>query len=75
MMRLRVKEVARAKGFTMGRLRRETGLAHNTLRTLYKDPYRNVNSSTLDKIAHALGVDVSELVESTEEEMLGDVNG
>lgn len=75
-MRLRVKEVAQAKGFTMGRLRRETGLAHNTLRTLYKDPYKHVNSSTLDKIARALDVDVSVLVESIEEEeMPRDVDG
>lgn len=68
MMRLRVKEVAAEKGFSMAKLRRATHLAHNTLRTLYKDPYRHVNSSTLDKIALALDVDVSELVESVEEE-------
>ncbi len=71
MMRLRVKEVAAQKGFSMGKLRRETHLSHNTLRTLYKDPYRHVNSSTLDKIAIALGVDVSELVESIPDEEHG----
>ncbi len=68
MMRLRVQEVAKAKGFSMGKLRRETGLSHNTIRTLYKDPFRHVNSSTLDKIATALGVDVSALVESVEDD-------
>ena len=67
-MRLRVKEVAKAKGFTMGKLRRTANVSHNTLRTMYKDPYKQVLSSTLDKIATALGVDVSELVESVEEE-------
>lgn len=66
-MKLRVQEVAERKGFTMGRLRREAHIAHNTLRTMYKNPYRRVNTATLDKIAVALGVDVSELVESVPE--------
>ncbi len=64
MMRLRVKEVAAQKGFSMGKLRREAQISHNTLRTIYKDPYRRVNTATLDKIASALDVDVSELIES-----------
>lgn len=64
MMRLRVQEVAKQKGFTMGKLRREAHIAHNTLRTMYKDPFRRVSTQTLDKIAVALGVDVSELIES-----------
>lgn len=67
-MRLRVKEVAKEKGFTMGKLRRSANVSHNTLRTIYKDPHKQVLSSTLDKIATALGVDVSELVESVAED-------
>lgn len=67
-MRLRVKEVAKSKGFSMGRLKRESHLSYNTIRTLYKNPFRHVNSSTLEKIARALGVEVSELIESVEEQ-------
>lgn len=73
-MRLRVQEVARQKGFTMGKLRRAAGISHNTLRTMYKNPYRHVNSATLDKLATALGVDVSELVESVDENDAGRLN-
>ncbi len=67
-MRLRIKEVAKEKGFTMGKLRRTANVSHNTLRTIYKDPYKHVLSSTLDKLATALGVDVSQLVESVDEQ-------
>ncbi len=66
-MRLRVQEIAKEKGFTMGRLRRTSGVSHNTIRMIYRDPYRPVQSTTLDKLAAALGVDVSELVESSED--------
>lgn len=67
-MRLRVQEIAKQKGFSMGKLRRAANISHNTLRTIYKNPYRHVNSATLDKLATALGVDVSTLVESVEAE-------
>lgn len=68
MLRLRVKEVAKQKGFTMGRLRREAHISHNTLRTIYKDPYRRVNTATLDKIARALNVSTNELIEDVPDE-------
>jgi DNA-binding Xre family transcriptional regulator len=64
MIRIKVKEVAAAKKMSMRKLVRESGIAYNTLRTIYRDPYRQVNTSTLDRLALALGVDASELIES-----------
>lgn len=64
MIRLKVQEVAKAKGMSMRKLVRTSGIAYNTLRTIYRDPYRQVTSITLDKLAQALQVDASQLIES-----------
>jgi DNA-binding Xre family transcriptional regulator len=64
MIRLKVKEVAAEKGMSMRKLAKNAGIAYNTLRTLYRDPYRPLSTITLDKLARALGVDASELIES-----------
>jgi DNA-binding Xre family transcriptional regulator len=39
------------------------GVAYNTIRTIYKDPFRQVTTTTLDKLAKALGVPTTELIE------------
>ena len=62
-LRLRVKEVAESQGMSMGRLSRTTGLAYNTIRNIYRYPTREVNTTTLTKIARALNVPVTELIE------------
>jgi len=64
MIRLKVQEVAKAKGMSMRKLARTADIAYNTLRTIYRDPYRQVTSNTLDKLAKALQVDASQLIES-----------
>lgn len=64
MIKLKVKEVAEQKKMSMRKLVKESGIAYNTLRTIYRDPYRQVNTDTLDRLAIALGVDVRELLES-----------
>jgi DNA-binding Xre family transcriptional regulator len=65
MIRLKVQEVAEAKGMSMRKLASTADIAYNTLRTIYRDPYRQIKSATLDKLARALQVDASELIEST----------
>jgi DNA-binding Xre family transcriptional regulator len=64
MIRLKIKEVAETKKMSMRKLVKRSGIAYNTLRTIYRDPYRRVSTDTLDRIATALGVDASELIES-----------
>jgi DNA-binding Xre family transcriptional regulator len=62
-IRLRVKEVATAKGWTQSKLQRAADVHPRTMSGIYNDPYRDVAYSTLLKIARVLGVDVSELIE------------
>ena len=64
MIRLKVKEVAAEKKMSMRKLAATADIAYNTLRTIYRDPYRQVTTGTLDRLAQALGVDASELIES-----------
>jgi DNA-binding Xre family transcriptional regulator len=63
MIRLRVKEVAEKQGMSMGKLSRTTGLAYNTIRNIYRYPTREVNTTTLAKIARALNVPATDLIE------------
>jgi DNA-binding Xre family transcriptional regulator len=67
MVRLKVKEVAEQKGFSMSRLQRSADIAYRTIKLIYRDPYRDINLSTLDKIAKALGVRICDLIEETSE--------
>lgn len=51
----------------MAKLSRLADLSPKTVQALWHDPFRDVSVSTLDKIAMALHVDVSELLESVVE--------
>ena len=63
MRRLRVKEVAQAKGFTMARLQRAADINLKTIQAIWRDPRHNASLNTLDKLAEVLGVPVTELIE------------
>lgn len=63
MQRLRVKEIAQSKNFTMAGLSRKADINLKTMQAIYRDPYRDVAYSTLAKLAKALGVSVVDLVE------------
>jgi DNA-binding Xre family transcriptional regulator len=62
-IRLRVKEVAKEKGFSMGKLQRDADVAYNTVKRMFKDPYYITTTETLGKLARALGVQPGELIE------------
>ena len=66
-VRLRIKEVAQAKGFTQNSLSRATDISLNTIRKLWNKPYSNVTVETLHKIARVLKVDINELTEYEED--------
>jgi DNA-binding Xre family transcriptional regulator len=63
MIRLKIKEVAQQKGYSMSRLSREANMAYKTIQTIWRDPYHEVTTTTLNKLARTLGVDPSELIE------------
>jgi len=62
-IRLKVKEIATAKGWTQTRLGRAADVNARTMQGIFHDPYRDVAYSTLVKIAKVLGVEVSDLTE------------
>jgi hypothetical protein len=62
-IRLRVKEVAEAQGVNMTLLSHKSYVALNTIRAMYRNPYRTVNTDTLQRLADALGVSVFALLE------------
>ncbi len=70
-VRLRVKEVAKQKGISQGKLARSADIDTKTLQRIYRYPTSIVTTETLDKLAKVLGVDVSELVESVPDEKPG----
>ncbi len=67
MVRLKVKEIAQAKGISQRKLSKLTGIDIKGIQKIFREPTPNVTLNTLDRLAKALGVDVSELVESAEE--------
>ncbi len=67
-IRLRVKEVARKRGFSMGKLQRDADVAYNTVKRMYKDPYHVITTETLGKLAKALGVPPGELIEEVSDD-------
>ena len=68
MRRLRVKEVAQAKGFTMAKLQRAADINMKTIQAIWHDPRHNASLNTLDKIAKVLGVPVTDLIEDVPED-------
>ena len=70
MRRLRVKEVAQAKGFTMARLQRVADINLKTIQAIWHNPRHDASLNTLDKLAKALGVPVTELIEDVPEDQL-----
>lgn len=68
MRRLRVKEVAQAKGFTMARLQRVADINMKTMQAIWHNPQHDASLKTLDKLAKALGVPTTELLEDVPED-------
>ncbi len=64
MIRLKVKEIATAKKISQRKLSMKSGVDMRTVQGIFKNPYRNVTTVTLNKLASVLGVDASELIET-----------
>jgi DNA-binding Xre family transcriptional regulator len=62
-VRLRVKEVAADKGMSMTKLHIKSEVAYNTIRRIFRDPYAEITTTTLARLAEALGVSTHELIE------------
>jgi DNA-binding Xre family transcriptional regulator len=63
MIRLKIKEIAESKGINQGQLSRLADVGYSTIRRIFDDPYYSVNFTTLERIAKALHVSATELLE------------
>jgi transcriptional regulator with XRE-family HTH domain len=68
MIRLRIREVAEKQGYNMARLARRADIDVKTLQRVWHEPTKEISTATLDKLARALGVPASELIESVPDE-------
>ena len=68
MMRLRVRELAEAQGIGLSKLSRLADVNYKTVQTIWRDPFHGVNTKTLERIAKALKVPMSELFEDVPDE-------
>jgi len=68
MIRLKVKEIAEARGLNMAQLARKADIDIRTVRRIYRDPTGEISTTVLDKLAIALNVDPSALIEHTSDE-------
>ena len=66
-VRLRVKEVAKEKGMSMGKLHRQADVSYKTIKRIYSDPFYATTTITLGKLAKVLGVPPGELIEEAPE--------
>ena len=63
MIRLRLKEVLQEKKVSQSKLSRIADVSMSTIQEIYHNPYHDAAISTLDRIAKALKVHVSDLYE------------
>jgi transcriptional regulator with XRE-family HTH domain len=63
MIRLKVREIAKQKGMSQRQLFFRSGVDITTLQKIWRNPHTNITIETLGKLARALGVDASELIE------------
>jgi len=63
MIRLRVKEIADEKKISRTRLSRLADTNYKTIDAIFKDPFKEVTTTTLNKLARALDVSVADLIE------------
>jgi DNA-binding Xre family transcriptional regulator len=68
MIKLRVKEVAESKGISRTRLSRLADTNYKTINAIFQNPYKEVTTTTLERLARALGVSVVDLIEELPDE-------
>jgi DNA-binding Xre family transcriptional regulator len=63
MHRLKIRQIAEARGISRTKLSRLAELDYDTINKIWNNDHRDVTLSTLIKLSQALQVDVSELYE------------
>ena len=76
MIRLRVAEVLKEKKMSMNKLSQRSEVSYNIVKDIVRNPYRIVTTDTLNRLADALEVAATDLVENvTEEQMQQEMEG
>ncbi len=68
MYRLKIKEVAISKGYSISKLSRIADVPIKTVRRAWNDPQYPIQLPSLDRIAKALHVSINELLETIPDE-------
>lgn len=64
MIRLKVKEIAQSRGISQNKLARMADVDNKTMSKAFRSPHHYISTEVLDKIALALQVDISCLLEN-----------
>lgn len=64
MYRLKIREIAERQGLSRNRLSHLAIVDIKVIRRIFNNPQESISLPTLDRIAQALHVDISELIES-----------
>lgn len=64
MYRLKIRELAETQGLSRSRLSHLAVVDIKVIRRIYNNPQESISLHTLDRIAQALRVDISDLIES-----------
>jgi DNA-binding Xre family transcriptional regulator len=67
-VRLKVREIAEQKGYNISSLSRKADIGLSTVRRLWRDPYRHVDFYVLERLAKALEVPFTALIEDVPDE-------
>jgi len=67
-VRLKVREIAEQKGYNISTLSRKADVGLSTVRRLWHDPHRHVDFYVLERLAKALEVPVTALIEDVPDE-------
>lgn len=73
MIRLKVREIAEAQGLNASQLARKADMSYPPVYKIWNDPYTPVTTTTLMRLAKALGVPATDLIEdeSTDSHWMG----
>jgi DNA-binding Xre family transcriptional regulator len=67
-LRLRVKEVAREKKMSMNKLSQISQVSYHVVQDIFRNPFRIVSTDTINRLATALGVPATDLLEDAPNE-------
>lgn len=65
MIKLKLKDVLKKKGYTIYRLAKDTGIKYDTIKEYCNNTYVYYSFETLAKICYALNCDINDLLEYT----------